>query len=117
MYARAAAAYAPPELQKGLERQLTDVRELEAHIHAIQSVREHSFDDAWPRDVLAMLAWASTDAEVIRLSMREYAERLGRQCRWTKEFAGDHFTFLKEVTVAARIVETAFGDVAHGSVG
>ena len=108
-----AAAYAPPELQQDLEQQLTNVRELEAHIHAIQSVREHAFDDAWPQDVLAMLAWATTDAEAIRSSMRAYGERLGQRCWAVNEFHGDHFAFLNDINVGARLVETAFGEVAH----
>jgi hypothetical protein len=115
-YARVGAAYAPPELQPDLADQLTDARQLEAHVHAVQSVREHPFDDPWPDGVTATLAWASADAEEIRLSMREYAERLGRRSRGASELAGDHFTFLNEITVAARLVESAFGEEAHGSV-
>jgi len=112
-YARVAAAYAPPELRQRLEQQLLDARELEAHIYAVQSVREHRFDDPWPRDVHATLAWASGDAADIRSSMREYAERLGPQCRSASEFDGNHFTFLTDVAAAGRVVEAAFGDEAR----
>lgn len=114
-YARLAAAYAPAELREGLEQQLLDERRLEGHVYSLQSLRLYSTDFASLGNMPVALAWAQEDMPGVSDTMQDYADRLGRQCEWTHVFEGDHFAFIRNTEVGARLVERAFERFAYPS--
>ena len=110
-YAHVAAAYAPPKIRAKLEPQLQDPYELEAHLRAIQSVREYSYEIAWPRSVHALFAMSKSDSDEIRSSTAVFAERLGNTSLGLLDLEGDHFEFQQDPELGEFVVLQAFSSL------
>lgn len=110
-YLQVVLAYAPPTIRKFVEQELTDIRKLEAQLHAVQSTRLYGFDESLPDDVMVLLARSRDDFAAIRDSVEPYAKRLGHRCLGIVDLDGGHCVLQEDVAVGKRLLSQAFADL------
>jgi pimeloyl-ACP methyl ester carboxylesterase len=109
-YTQVVSAYAPAALRNRLEVELACPKKLASHLFYVQSTREYLFEELWPDDVSAVLAWARDDFDVLRESTKRYAHKLGKRCVWSTELEGGHCVLQEDKIIGSRLLREVFNE-------